>query len=439
MPTETRPSTAVVAPARGFGGEAPHVPGDKSISHRAVIFSALADGVSTVTNVAPGEDVASSMRCVAALGATVERDGDRVRIHGGAWRAPAEPLDCGNSGTTMRLLMGAIAGRNVAATIDGDGSLRRRPMLRVAEPLAELGALIETTAGNAPVFIRGGRPLHGATVALKVRSAQLASALTLAATGAQGCTTITGAGSARDHTNKMLPHYGVDVRVEGDAIVIDGPQNFHAADFHVPGDPSAAAFWLAAAAIVPGSRIVVRDVNLNPTRLGFVYALQRMGAGVEISVESERPEPFGRIEVFARPLHAIAVEAPDVPAILDELPLLGIVAAYAAGTTTVRGARELRVKESDRIAVLATGLRALGGTIAEVDDGFDVTGPSSSLGAGSAALHGATVASGGDHRLAMGFAIAALGAAGPVTIEEADCCAISHPTFFSDLERLCRA
>jgi 3-phosphoshikimate 1-carboxyvinyltransferase len=429
MPTETRPSTAVVAPARGFGGEAPHVPGDKSISHRAVIFSALAEGVSTVTNVAPGEDVASSMRCVAALGAQVERDGDRVRIRGGAWRAPAEPLDCGNSGTTMRLLMGAIAGRGIAATLDGDASLRRRPMRRVAEPLAELGARIDTTEGNAPVFVRGGHPLHGATVALKVRSAQLASALTLAATGAQGRTTITGAGSARDHTNKMLPHYGVDVRVEGDAIVIDGPQTFRAADFHVPGDPSAAAFWLAAAAIVPGSRIVVRDVNLNPTRLGFVDALARMGAGVEIVVESERPEPFGRIEVFARPLRAIAVEAPEVPAILDELPLLGIVAAYAEGTTTVRGARELRVKESDRIAVLAAGLRALGGTIAEVDDGFDVTG--------GRPLHGATVASDGDHRLAMGFAIAALQAGGPVTIEEADCCAISHPTFFTDLQRLC--
>jgi 3-phosphoshikimate 1-carboxyvinyltransferase len=415
------------------------VPGDKSISHRAVIFAALAEGESTIANVAPGADVASSMRCVADLGARVERSGESVRIRGGAWRSPAAALDCGNSGTTMRLLMGALAGRGVAATLDGDASLRRRPMLRIAEPLHELGASIETSGGNAPVYVRGNHPLHGATVALKVKSAQLASALTLAATGAHGRTTITGAGSARDHTNKMLPHFGVDVRVEDDAIVIDGPQHFQAADFHVPGDPSAAAFWLAAAAIVPGSRLIVRDVNLNPTRLGFVYALQRMGAGVEIVIESERPEPFGRIEVTARPLHAIAVEAPEVPAILDELPLLGIVAAYAEGTTTVRGARELRVKESDRIAVLAAGLRALGGTIAEVDDGFDVRGPSTSLGTGSAALHGGRVESGGDHRLAMGFAIAALRAGGPVTIEEADCCAISHPTFFADLQRLCTA
>jgi len=198
----------------------------------------------------------------------------------------------------------------------------------------------------------------------------------------------------------------------------------------VPGDPSAAAFWLAAAAIVPGARIRVENVNLNPTRLGFVDALERMGAGIAITVTSEEPEPMGHIEVSARPLRALAIEEPEVPAILDELPLLGIVAAYAAGTTTVRGARELRVKESDRIAVLVNGLRALGGLVTEVDDGFDVTG--------GTALHGATVDSGGDHRLAMAFAIAALGASGPVTIEDSACVAISHPSFFADLAALCR-
>jgi 3-phosphoshikimate 1-carboxyvinyltransferase len=423
-------SDRTVAPARALGNEAPHVPGDKSISHRAVIFAALAAGESTVTNVAPGEDVASSMRCVAALGAQVERFNGSARIRGGAWRSPAQALDCGNSGTTMRLLMGAIAGRGVGATLDGDASLRRRPMRRVADPLHELGAQIDTSAGTAPVRIHGDRQLHGAGVQLPVASAQLASALTLAATGAHGRTTIAGAAGARDHTTKMLPHFGVDVRTEGDAIVIDGPQRFTAADFRVPGDPSAAAFWLAAAAIVPGSRIVVRDVNLNPTRLGFVYALQRMGADVVTVIESERPEPYGRIELRTRPLRGIAIEAPEVPAILDELPLLGIVAAYAEGTTTVRGARELRVKESDRIAVLAAGLRALGGRITDIDDGFDVYG--------GAPLHGAHVASGGDHRLAMGFAIAALGASAPVTIDDAECVAISHPSFFTDLEALCR-
>jgi 3-phosphoshikimate 1-carboxyvinyltransferase len=424
-------TTAVVKPATAIGTEAPHIPGDKSISHRAVIFAAMAEGESLVTNVAPGEDVASSMRCVAQLGARVERDGLSVKIRGGAWSVPAEPLDCGNSGTTMRLLMGALAGRGIDAVLDGDASLRRRPMRRVAKPLAEFGAVIETTDGTAPVHVRGGHPLHGATIVLRVASAQLASALTLAGTGATGRTTIKGAGTARDHTTKMLPHYGVDVRRDGDDIVVDGPQQYRAADFRVPGDPSAAAFWLAAAAIVPGSRITVRNVNLNPTRLGFVDALTRMGADVTIAVVSEHPEPMGDITVRSAPLHAIAIEEAGVPAILDELPLLGIVAAYAAGTTTVRGARELRVKESDRIAVLATGLRALGGAIAEHDDGFDVTG--------GVTLHGAHVASGGDHRLAMAFAIAALGASSPVSIDDAGCVAISHPSFFAELERLCRA
>ena len=422
---------ATVEPATKLGSEAPHIPGDKSISHRAVIFAAMADGESHVTNLAPGEDVASSMRCVAALGATVEHNNTSVRISGGGWRSPEGVLDCGNSGTTMRLLMGALAGRGVAATLDGDDSLRRRPMGRIADPLHELGAEIETSEGTAPVHVCANHPLHGGRIQMKVASAQLASSLTLAATGATGRTTIAGAGSARDHTTLMLPHFGVAVRREGDDIVVDGPQHFHAADFRVPGDPSAAAFWLAAAAVVPNSRIVVHHVNLNPTRIGFITALERMGADITITVESEEPEPMGRIELRTRPLRAIAIEEADVPAVIDELPLLGIVAAYASGTTTVRGARELRVKESDRIAVLARGLRALGGSITEVDDGFDVTG--------GMPLHGATVESGGDHRLAMAFAIAALGASSPVTIEDAGCVAISHPSFFADLEQLCRA
>lgn len=430
MNTHTRSET--VAPARALGSKAPNIPGDKSISHRAVIFAAMAEGESLVTNVAPGEDVASSMRCAGQLGATVLRDGLNVRIRGGAWRTPAAELDCGNSGTTMRFLIGALAGRRVAATLTGDASLSRRPMLRIAEPLHELGAQVETAAGGtAPVHVRAGHPLHGGHIRMKVASAQLASSLMLAATGANGRVVISGAGTARDHTAKMLPHFGVAVERSGDDIVVTGPQRFRAADFQVPGDPSAAAFWLAAAAIVPGARIVVENVNLNPTRLGFVDALERMGAGVTITVTRELPEPMGNIEVAARPLRAIAIEEPEVPAILDELPLLGIVAAYANGTTTVRGARELRVKESDRIAVLVRGLQKLGGAVTEVDDGYDVTGGSQ--------LHGGTVESGGDHRLAMAFAIAALGASAPVTIEDSECVAISHPAFFAELAELCRA
>ncbi len=424
-------SSQTVAPARTLAGEAPRVPGDKSISHRAVIFAALGAGVSHITNVAPGADVASSMACVAGLGAEVVRKNGDVTIRGGAWSTPSEPLDCGNSGTSMRLLMGAIAGRGIDATLDGDASLRRRPMRRVADPLAELGAAIDTTAGNAPVHVRGGHALHGSAIQMRVASAQVASSLTLAALGAHGRTTIAGSGNARDHTLRLLPKFGVDARREGDVIIIDGPQNFRAADIHVPGDPSAAAFWLAAAAIVPGSRLVVRNVNLNPTRLGFVAALERMGADVTVVVESDDPEPMGRIEVRQRALHGITIEAADVPPIVDELPMLGVVAAYAAGVTSVRGAAELRVKESDRIAVLADGLTALGATVTTVEDGFDVHG--------GARLHGARVDSHDDHRLAMAFAIGALGANDAVTIDRAECVAISHPSFFDDLAELARA
>jgi 3-phosphoshikimate 1-carboxyvinyltransferase len=421
--------SVTVTPARRLGTEAPPIPGDKSISHRAVLFGALADGETTVTNLAPGKDVASSAACVAALGASVERrDSGALRITGGAWRPPEAVLDCGNSGTTMRLLMGALAMREVAATLDGDASLRRRPMRRIAEPLGALGASIETTDGHAPVQVRGSAPLVGRPLKLAIASAQLATSLTIAATGARGRSELDGAVGARDHTERMLPHFGVHVERRGSVLVVDGPQRFHGCDLRVPGDPSAAAFWLAAAAIVPGARIAVRGVCLNPTRIGFVRALERMGAGVRIAVEHEVPEPAGTIEVVQAPLRAIALAEDEVPAIIDELPLLGVVAAYARGTTTVRGAAELRVKESDRIEVLAAGLRALGIEVATLPDGFDVSGGT---------LAGGRVDSGGDHRLAMAFAIGALGAADPVTIDDAACVAISHPSFFAELERLC--
>jgi len=428
MPTQT--ASVSIAPARRLATEAPDAPGDKSISHRAVLFGALAEGETNVTNLAPGKDVASTMSCVAALGASVERRGrGAVRIRGGAWHDPAAALDCGNSGTTMRLLMGALATRTIAATLDGDDSLRRRPMRRIAEPLQAFGARIDTTDGHAPVRVHGGYALRGTTLQLAIASAQLATSLTIAATGANGRSELDGAVGARDHTERMLPHFGIHVERRGSVLVVDGPQRFRGTDLRVPGDPSAAAFWLAAAAIVPGARIAVRGVCLNPTRIGFVRALERMGADVRMVVETDVPEPSGTIEVAHAPLRAIALGGDEVPGIIDELPLLGVVAAYAQGTTTVRGAAELRVKESDRIEVLAAGLRALGGTVTTVPDGFDVTGGQ---------LAGGTVESGGDHRLAMAFAIGALGAADAVTIDDASCVAISHPSFFDELEALRR-
>jgi 3-phosphoshikimate 1-carboxyvinyltransferase len=422
------PQRVTVAPVRRLGGEAPAIPGDKSISHRAVLFGALGEGETNVSNLAPGKDVGSTLSCVSALGAQVERRGALdVRIRGGAWRAPDGVLDCGNSGTTMRLLMGALATRAVPATLDGDDSLRRRPMRRIADPLAEFGARIETTDGHAPVRVYGERPLRGTSLKLAIASAQLATAVTIAATGAHGQSQLDGAVGARDHTERMLPHFGIHAERRGSTLIVDGPQRFRGTDLRVPGDPSAAAFWLAAAAIVPGARIAVRGVCLNPTRIGFVRALERMGAGVRIAVETDVPEPSGTIEVVHAPLRAITIDEAEVPGIIDELPLLGVVAAFAQGTTRVRGAAELRVKESDRIEVLVAGLRALGVAAESVPDGFDVTGGT---------LQGGRVESGGDHRLAMAFAIGALGATDAVTIDDAECVAISHPAFFEELERL---
>lgn len=429
MISDTASSAVTVRPARRLQAEAPPIPGDKSISHRAVLFGALADGETTVTNCAPGKDVASTAACVAALGATVVRAGaGTLRIRGGDWRTPAGVLDCGNSGTSMRLLMGALAMRCIDATLDGDASLRRRPMRRIAEPLHELGAHIETTDGHAPVRVFGGHPLRGRPLRLAIASAQLATSLTIAATGAVGRSELDGAVGARDHTERMLPHFGVHVERNGSVLIVDGPQRFHGCALRVPGDPSAAAFWLAAAAIVPNAQIAVRGVCLNPTRIGFVRALERMGADVRIAVETEIPEPSGTIALRAAPLRGIVLGGEEVPGIIDELPLLGVVAAYARGTTVVRGAAELRVKESDRIEVLAAGLRALGASVQTVEDGFDITG---------GPLAGGRVDSGGDHRLAMAFAIAALGARDAVTIDGAESVAISHPTFFAELERLC--
>jgi 3-phosphoshikimate 1-carboxyvinyltransferase len=420
--------TVTVSPTRRLGTEAPPIPGDKSISHRAVLFGALGQGETTVTNCAPGQDVASSMRCAQDLGARVERLGaGAFRISGGAWRDPGAALDCGNSGTTMRLLMGALAMRGIEATLDGDDSLRRRPMRRIAEPLAAFGASIETTDGHAPVRVHRGDPLCGTIYRLPIASAQLATSLTIAASGAIGRSELDGAVGARDHTERMLPHFGIHVERRGSVLVVDGPQTFQGCDMRVPGDPSAAAFWLAAAAIVPGARIAVRGVCLNPTRIGFVRALERMGAQVRIAIETEIPEPSGTIEVSHAPLRGITLGEDEIPMIIDELPLLGVVAAYANGTTSVRGAAELRVKESDRIEVLADGLRALGGSVQTVPDGFDVVGTG---------LDGGRIESGGDHRLAMAFAIGALAARGEVTIGDAGCVAISHPSFFEDLERL---
>lgn len=422
-----------VAPARAGLRGAIRLPGDKSIGHRALMLGALAEGCTRVKGVPNGADVASTRRCLQALGTEIRDEADEIRIFGcdGVFSSPKDILDCGNSGTTMRLLAAILAARDVDSTLDGDASLRSRPMRRIAEPLRAMGAQIELRDDQlAPMHVHGSSKLHGIDYELPVASAQLKSALLLAGLGAHGRTTLTGLVGSRDHTERMLPMFGGRLRANNGTISIEGPQTLRAPESAVvvPGDVSSAAFWIAAATIVPNSRIEIEDVGLNPTRLGFIDVLSRMGASIEVRPRPNEHEPYGTIVVRSSPLRATKVGADEVPALIDELPLLAIVAAFAEGTTHVSGAEELRHKESDRISAVVAGARAMGVRIEEFADGFSVAGP--------ATLGDAGIDARGDHRIAMAFAIAALGAKGTATISGAESVTISYPDFFSTLEGL---
>jgi 3-phosphoshikimate 1-carboxyvinyltransferase len=418
------------------------VPGDKSISHRVVLFAAMAQGTSRLKDVLDSADVRCTINAVSALGATVHFAGKSVAgldLEVTGWgeagpKPPARRIDCGNSGTTCRLLLGVLAGWPVAATLDGDASLRRRPMRRVTDPLVAMGAHITTTDGRLPLTITGGG-LHGIRFESPVASAQLKTAVLLAGVRAQGNTVTTEPALSRDHSEMLLPAFGVPVSCDHADMTceVSGPARMTAADIVVPGDPSSAAFLVGAAALVPGSEVVLPDVALNPSRLGFVRVLHRMGADVDA-------EPSGTIggervgtitAVFARGLTATTVSAPEAPSLIDEVPLLAVVAASAHGTTRFEGVGELRVKESDRLSAIAEGLGRLGACVRTGEDWLEVDGP--------ARLHGGVVDSLGDHRLAMAWAVASLTAAGPVTVEGFDAVEVSYPRFAADLAGLARA
>lgn len=409
------------------------VPGDKSIAHRAVMFNAAAAGEAVVRGLPSGQDVASTMSAMRTLGAGVERIAPgTVRIRGRAMRFEKTPgtIDCENSGTTMRLLSGLLAGQEgLVATLVGDASLSRRPMKRVAAPLIALGARIDTTDGHAPILIHGSRLTAGA-VALAVASAQLKSAALLAGLQADGLTEVTEPIATRDHTEKLLRAMGVDVQSAGTRSAVRGPAVPACIGVDVPGDPSSAAFLLVAAALVPGSDLTLEGVCLNPTRLGFLVVLRRMGADIECHVEKEvGGEPVGTIRCRASGLGPFEIGAAEVPAAIDELPLLAVAAAFADGESVLSGAGELRVKESDRIAATAALLRTFGIEVEEKDDGMIVRG-GRPRGGGSVATHG-------DHRIAMAAAVAAL-AAGPggVTLDDAGAVDVSFPEFFSTIAGL---
>jgi 3-phosphoshikimate 1-carboxyvinyltransferase len=411
----------------------PHltVPGDKSIAHRALILAALAHGESRLSNVPPGLDVRSTQRALRALGVAIQDDGDAVVVSGsgGALVAPGNPIDCGNSGTTIRLLTGLLATRALTVTLDGDASLRARPMRRVAEPLAAFGARIELApGGTAPVVVHGNGDARGADVAITVASAQIKSAVLLAALGARGTTRLTGELATRDHTERLFGAFGIACESDGDALVVSGPQTPRATDLQVPGDVSSAAFLLAAAAAVPGARAVVADVGLNPTRTAFFDVLRRFGADIAVEATGAGPEPSGRVSVRGAALRAITIEPHEVPGLIDELPLVGVLGAFAHGTTVVSGAAELRVKESDRIETFAAAARALGVEVETFADGFAVHGP--------ARWRDGAIVTAGDHRIAMAFAVAARAAGIRVTLDDPDCVAVSFPGFAAALDAL---
>lgn len=421
---------AVVRPIEAFELDL-RVPGDKSLSHRAVLFAALAEGSSALSGLSASRDVRSTMRCVRALGATMEAEGDGWAVTGwgeAGWQEPEDVLDCGNSGTTIRLLAGVLASSSEGfAVLTGDEALRRRPMARVVEPLTRMGARISGRDGGryAPLAVQGTR-LRGVDYTLPMASAQVKTCLLLAGLSAHGGTTIEEPSLSRDHTERMLQALGVRLERAGTVLRLPGPARLPGFRFHVPGDPSSAAFLVAAAVLTPGSRVAVRDISLNPGRIGFFQLLQRMGADLRMTVRREElGEPVGDVEAAYSPLTGLEVGPDDIPGAIDEIPLLAVVAAHAKGRTTVLGADELRHKESDRIRAIVGELRRLGARIAERPDGFEVEGPTR--------LKGASVRCHRDHRLEMGLAVAGLNAEGETRLTGAGWSDISFPGFWNVL------
>lgn len=433
-------SAATVRPARRLHGRL-RVPGDKSISHRYAVLAALAEGRSTLSNYAPGADCRSTLDVLRGLGVDIvgRRDGaaETITVMGrgiGRLRSPAAPLDAGNSGTTMRLMAGVLAGHAFEATLVGDPSLSRRPMRRVIEPLERMGAHIASADGRPPLVVRGGR-LHAIAHEPKVASAQVKSAVLLAGLHADGVTSVLEPARTRDHTERALSAFGGEATVDGLRVSVAGSQRLRARELAIPGDISSAAFWFVAAAALPDSRVEIEDVGLNPTRTALLDVLRRFGARITVApANAGRPweEPRGSVVIEHGEVHPLVISPDEVPGLIDELPALAALAAHGA-QVSVAGAAELRVKESDRIAALVSGFRSMGIDAEERPDGFVAGGRTARRPSGG------TAQACGDHRMAMAFAIAALGADRESIIEGAETVAISYPTFFETLEQLVAA
>ena len=408
------------------------VPGDKSISHRSIMLGAIANGITTVRGFLRGEDNFATMAAFRALGVRIEDDGQTLTIHGGGLHGltePADVIDCGNSGTTIRLLTGLLAGQGFFSVVTGDQYLRKRPMKRVVEPLSRMGAKILGRANGslAPLAISGGT-LNAIGYESPVSSAQVKSAIMLAGLYADGETSVREPSLSRDHSERMFSLFGASLERFHNGFTVRGGIELRGQEIVVPGDISSATFFIVAALITPDSELLIRNVGVNPTRTGSIDVLRAMGGNIQLLNEREvSAEPVADILVRSSRLKGVRIAGSTVPRAIDEFPALCVAAACAEGTTSIRDARELRVKETDRITAMAVNLRELGVNVAECEDGMDITGVE--------CLRGGTVNSCGDHRIAMSFAIAGLAARGDVTVNDIDCVATSFPTFFQLLER----
>ncbi len=443
---------------KGLRGEVT-IPGDKSISHRAVMFGSIANGTTEVTNFLQGADCLSTIDCFRRLGIEIEiipdtnaavkneslkeasskqttesrKPAEKILIHGKGLhglKAPSSILNAGNSGTTTRLISGILAAQPFETTLTGDASIQKRPMKRIMEPLSMMGADIKSLNGNgcAPLEIKG-RPLKGIDYFSKVASAQVKSAILLAGLYAEGETRVTEPVISRNHSEIMLRYFGADVHTEGKTAIIKPAADLYAQSINVPGDISSAAYFIAAGLIVPNSEILIKNVGVNPTRDGIIKTAIAMGGDITLLNQNFDGEPTADILVRSSSLHGITIEGDIIPTLIDELPVINIMAAAASGTTVIKDAAELKVKESDRIAVMVENLSKMGADIMGTDDGMIIKGGKS--------LHGAIIDSYEDHRIAMSFAVASLIADGETTINGRDCVNISYPSFYEDLDRLC--
>lgn len=436
MPHSDASATAAsirhIQPARNVRGSL-RVPGDKSISHRYAMLAGFAEGTSTLTNFSSGADPHSTLGCVQQLGAKVEHKADgAIAVTGcaGTFQAPHAPLDCGNSGSTMRMLAGLLAAQPFTSVLIGDASLSRRPMERIRKPLSAMGARVELTDGHAPVTIHGG-PLQGLNYETPIASAQVKTCLLFAGLQAAGTTQVHETVHTRDHGELALRAFGAKLDGSGTSISIAGGQQLHAIEATVPGDISSAAFFLCAAALFPESNLVLDGIGMNPTRASLFDVLRGLGIGLSVlGLSEQNGELIGTLHIrgAVNGLEGAEISGALSAQLIDELPVLAAIAPFTRQGIRIRDARELRVKESDRIALVAENLRAMGATVEEFEDGLDVPG--------NQKLHGANINSGDDHRIAMAFSVAALRATGETTIHGAECAAISFPEFFDFLDQV---